>query len=72
MSWKYLLIFLDQTGNIVDSDVMPRDEYDSLREIEPGTEVELGDDGLPVETNEPLSENPIISEARHNRREWCN
>nr|DAT20856.1 MAG TPA: Type I restriction enzyme [Caudoviricetes sp.] len=53
---------LDQTGNIVDSDVMPRDEYDSLREIEPGTEVELGDDGLPVETNEPLSENPIISE----------
>lgn len=53
---------LDQTGNIVDSDVMPRDEYDSLREIDSGTEVELGDDGLPVETDEPLSENSIISE----------
>lgn len=53
---------LDQTGNIVDSDVMPRDEYDSLREIDSGTEVELGDDGLPVETDEPLSENPITPE----------
>lgn len=53
---------LDQTGNIVDSDIMPRDEYDSLREIESGTEEELGDDGLPVETDEPLSENPIIPE----------
>lgn len=53
---------LDQTGNIVDSDVMPRDEYDSLHEIDSGTEVELGDDGLPVEIDEPLSENPIISE----------
>lgn len=57
---------LDQTGNIVDSDVMSRDEYDSLREIESGSEseVELGDDGLPViaETNVPLSENPVIPE----------
>lgn len=53
---------LDQTGNIVDSDVMSRDEYDSLREIDSGTEVELGDDGLPVETDEPLSENPITPE----------
>lgn len=53
---------LDQTGNIVDSDIMPRDEYDSLREIESGTEEELGDDGLPVETDDPLSENPIIPE----------
>lgn len=39
---------LDREGNLVDSDAMPKEEYDALPNYEEIPEEELDDDGLPI------------------------
>lgn len=55
---------LDKEGNIIDSDVMPKEEFDKLHDFEKESEVELSDDGLPVVNEETASssdKSPVLA-----------
>lgn len=58
---------LDQEGNIIDSDVMPKEEFDKLHDFEKEYEVELSDDGLPVVNEVTVSsseESPVLADEQ--------
>lgn len=58
---------LDKEGNIIDSDVMPKEEFDKLHDFEKESEVELSDDGLPVVNEETASssdKSPVLADEQ--------
>lgn len=58
---------LDKEGNIIDSDVMPKEEFDKLHDFEKESEVELSDDGLPVVNDETVSssdKSPVLADEQ--------